>query len=107
MAIGSVIADIQSIVTLGDLTYQPAVGVEALIKGASGGIVVGSAPLVAGDIQLNLFKVGVGTIVIFKDNDMMNQIIAWGVLLNNDFLIEVHNLNASTQDVGFWGIQTK
>lgn len=107
MAIGSVISDIQSVTTLGLFTFRPAVGVEALIKGASGGILIGTPPYKAPDIQLNLKKVGVDVIVILKSDNTPFQIFTVNVLLNNDFEIELHNQNASTQYVGFWGIQTK
>ena len=107
MAIGSVIADIQSIVGGGLFTYRPSVGVEVLIKGASGEIRIGAAPFTAGDIELKLKKVGIGVIQIYYKSDMMNQLIAWGVMLNNDFEIEIHNANASAQHIGFWGMQTK
>lgn len=107
MAIGSVIADIQSIVAAGLFTFRPAAGVECIIKGASGEILIGTAPSAAGDIDLKLKKVGVGVIIICREDQMMFQINAWRVFLNNDFEIEVHNKNASTQYIGFWGMQTK
>lgn len=107
MALGSVIADIQSIVGGGLFTFRTVSGTEALIKGASGAIRIGASPNEAGDIELKLKKVGVGVIQIYHTDGMINQLIAWGVLLNNDFEIEIHNPNASTQYIGFWGMQTR
>jgi len=99
MVVGDVIVDLDSMLTVTTLDFQPAAGVEILItKGSSNDTTAGSIFLEQTDGTLAAFVVDLATIA--------SQNLTIKFFINNTLYLRRDNGSASTKSLGYSGVQT-
>ena len=107
MARGDVVSDIQTIATGANLDFQPAAGVEVMITEIGSSSIIGSAPDGAPEVIVQLYN---GTLASTLRYSTLSARL-WGremkILLNNTRYLRINNLNASSRNLCYCGVQTK
>ena len=99
MAKGDVVSAISAaLASGGNLDYQPAAGVEAMITEVA-------SDSIAADLKVSLYNGTTAALIHTHDSDLDET--PFKILVNNTNYLRLTNSNAGAQDVAYCGIQTK
>lgn len=104
MARGDIVSDLGSIADTARFTYQPASGVEVVIKSLITGKVAGTALNIEGELYdgalTGIFWSGNHTLAVIEPYNI-------AILVNNSIYLRILNNAGVTATLGFTGMQTK
>jgi len=106
MAVGDVVSGIASVAAGGTLDFQPAAGVEALIRGIGGSKITGTAPDQYLQAQLILYD-GTNEAYILSNPKVGVTTPVINVFINNSRYIRVKDTSGVGGILSYWGVQTK
>ena len=105
MSVGDTVSALSATLAGARLSYQPAVGVEALITGFYTDKFLGAAAVMRRDISVDLTN-GVIFIDIANNSSRFSNITK-RVLVSNTFYLSIQNTSGVLAILGFTGVETK